>query len=125
MDKTEQVKDLYEGAMSLYNTIDIESNKVENKYTNAEDKVKEVLNGDEPLYIDESDGLAAALFQDVNVGYGVCGVRYLDMITNNKNISAMVLGYALQLVNKLAKENQDLAIKKEINNKEFEGISEN
>ena len=141
MDKNKfegSMKELVDVAMSLYHTIqcdsmvcDAEHPEQAPKYTTAEDKIKEVLNSEEPVYIPSDDGLTATLYQDVNVGYAVCGVKYLEMIHNSKNISVMVLGYVLDLANRLAKENQDLALAiasmkqdKGIVEKELPGISE-
>ena len=53
------MKELVEGAMSLYNTIELETNNTENKYTTGEDKIKEVLGNEEPLFIQEEDKVAA------------------------------------------------------------------
>lgn len=103
-DKTKQVEDLYEGAMSLYNTIDIETNKKENTYKNAESKIKEILDGEQALYVHLDDEIAGMLFQYLNLGYAVIGVKYLDMITNNKTIAATATGYALETLNNTAKE---------------------
>lgn len=94
----EQYKELVEGTMSLYNTIDIESGK-ENTYTNADDKIKEILNGEDPLFISEEDSVARMLFQYLNVGYGLVGIKYLDKMFENKTIAANAVGYALQLLN--------------------------
>ena len=132
MNKDEQVSNLFEGAMSLYNTVDIETNGVENKYTNAQDKIKEVLNGEEPLYVPNDDPVASMLFQYLNIGYGVCGLKYLDMISNNKNIMTTAVGFALQKLNQFAEENQRLALELEelrptekgVEEKEYKGISE-
>lgn len=128
--KEELMKTLTDGAMSLYNTVDIETNEKENTYTTAEDKIKEILGAEEPLFVGDDDAVATMLFQYVNIGYGICGLKYLDMIINNKSISAMVLGYTLQKLNQFAEENVQLAIEKEgvpeeqISEKEFKGISE-
>lgn len=110
-DKNEQVKDLFEGAMSLYHTIDIESRVSDAehpepaiKYTNAEDKIKEVLNGEEPLYIPLDDAVSGMLFQYANLGYGVLGIKYLEMLLHNNTIATTVLGYALQTLNKNTEE---------------------
>ena len=139
-DKTKQVAELYEGAMSLYNTIEGDTlvengNKEELKaYTNAEDKVKDILNGEEPLFIPEDEELAGMLFQYLNLGYALVGVKYLDMLFNNKNISATAVGYALQVLNKNTEElikyrekYGELEENKEnvIEEKELSGISEN
>lgn len=138
-DKTKQVAELYEGAMSLYNTIEgdylVDSGSKEElkAYTNAENKVKEILNGEEPLFIPDNDEVAGMLFQYLNIGYALVGVKYLDMLLNNKNISATAVGYALQVLNKntgeLIKYKQkygELEEEKEnvIEEKELSGISE-
>lgn len=94
----ERAKELVEGTMSLYNTIEVEGGK-ENNYTNADDKIKEILNGEEPLFISEEDSVARMLFQYLNVGYGLVGIKYLDKIFENKTIAANAVGYALQLLN--------------------------
>ena len=133
-DKNEQVVDFYEGAMSLYNTIDIEFNNKENTYTNAEDKIKEILGDEEAMYIQTDDELAGMLFQYTNLGYAVTGVKYLDMLLNNKNIAAMALGYALEVLNRnteqLIKYKDKYGELENTNNnkieeKELKGISEN
>lgn len=133
MDKNEQVKVLFEGAMSLYNTIDIETNNAENNYKDAETEIKKVLNGEEALFVPEDDSLAGMLFQYINLGYAVCGLKYLEMILNNKNISVSAVGYALQVLNnnteKLNKYIQlygELPEESEptIKEQEFKGISE-
>lgn len=138
-DKTKQVAELYEGAMSLYNTIEgdylVDSGSKEElkAYTNAENKVKEILNGEEPLFIPDNEEVAGMLFQYLNIGYALVGVKYLDMLFNNKNISATAVGYALQVLNKnteeLIKYKQkygELEEEKEnvIEEKELSGISE-
>lgn len=133
MDKNEQVKNLFEGAMSLYNTIDIETNKVENTYKDAETKIKEILGDEEAMFAPDND-VAGMLFQYLNLGYAVCGLKYLDMIFNNKSISGTAVGYALEKLN----ENTELlnryidkygVLEDEksegpIEEKEFKGISE-
>lgn len=140
MDKNKfesSVKDLTDGAMSLYHTIqcdnmvcDADHPTKAPEYTNADDKIKEVLNGEKPVYIPSDDSLSATLFQYANIGYSICGVKYLEMLNNSKNISVMILGYALDLANRLAKENQDLAMEnisksnEGIEEKELPGISE-
>lgn len=138
-DKNKQVENLFEGAMSLYNTIELDTTEKENTYTNAENKIKEVLNNEEPVYISEDEPVSAAIFQNVNLGYAVCGIKYLEMIANNPNIVITALGYALQKVNEFAKENEGLAYENEmlkhnaglcseepsgIKDKELKGISE-
>lgn len=128
--KEEIMKNLTDGAMSLYNTVDIETNNKENTYTSAEDKIKEILGSEEPLFVGDDDAVATMLFQYVNIGYGICGLKYLDMIINNKSIASMVLGYTLQKLNQFAEENVQLALKQEtskeskISEKEFKGVSE-
>lgn len=128
--KEEIMKNLTDGAMSLYNTVDIETNNKENTYTSAEDKIKEILGSEEPLFVGDDDEVATMLFQYVNIGYGICGLKYLDMIINNKSIASMVLGYTLQKLNQFAEENVQLALKQEtskeskISEKEFKGVSE-
>lgn len=94
----ERAKELVEGAMSLYNTIDTDNGK-ENNYTNADDKIKEILGGEEPLFISEEDTVAQMLFQYLTVGYGLVGVKYLDKIFENKTIAANAVGYMIQLLN--------------------------
>lgn len=132
MSEDEKVKTLFDGAMSLYNTIDIETNNKENNYTTAEDKIKEVLNGEEPLYVKE-DELAGMLFQYLNLGYAVTGIKYLDMLFNNKSIAATAVGYALSTLNdnteKLLKYQQLYGElpdteNKVVEEKELKGISE-
>ena len=128
--KEEIMKNLTDGAMSLYNTVDIETNNKENTYTSAEDKIKEILGSEEPLFVGDDDEVVTMLFQYVNIGYGICGLKYLDMIINNKSIASMVLGYTLQKLNQFAEENVQLALKQEtskeskISEKEFKGVSE-
>lgn len=137
--KDKQVENLFDGAMSLYNTIELDTTGKENTYTNAEDKIKEVLNGEEPVFISEDEPISAAIFQNVNLGYAVCGIKYLEMIANNQNIVITALGYALQKMNEFAKENEGLAYENEvlkhnanlgseepsgIEDKELKGISE-
>lgn len=133
MDKNEQVKNLFEGAMSLYNTIDIETNGAENTYKDAETKIKEIL-GDEEAMFAPDDEVAGMLFQYLNLGYAVCGLKYLDMMFNNKSISGTAVGYALEKLN----ENTELLNRyidkygalpdeegnKAVEEKEFKGISE-
>ena len=133
MDKNEQVKNLFEGAMSLYNTIDIETNKVENTYKDAETKIKEVLNGEEAMLAPDND-VAGMLFQYLNLGYAVCGLKYLDMIFNNKSIAGTAVGYALETLNKNTEllnryidkygALKDDDTESKIEEKEFKGISE-
>ena len=67
MDKEKQVENLFDGAMSLYNTIELDTTGKENTYTNAEDKIKEVLNGEEPVFISEEEPISAAIFQNVRI----------------------------------------------------------
>ena len=98
------MKELVEGAMSLYNTIELETNNTENKYTTGEDKIKEVLGNEEPLFIQEEDKVAGMLFQYLNLGYALCGVKYIDMLLNNKAVSTTAIGYALQTLNKNTEE---------------------
>lgn len=133
MDKNEQVKNLFEGAMSLYNTIDIETNKVENTYKDAETKIKEVLNGEEVMLAPDNE-VAGMLFQYLNLGYAVCGLKYLDMIFNNKSIAGTAVGYALETLNRntetlnkyIAKygELKEDNSENKVDDKEFKGISE-
>lgn len=139
-DKNEQVKTLFEGAMSLYHTIESESRVCDaehpepsKKYTNAEDKIKEVLNGEEPLYIPIDDAVSGMLFQYANLGYGVVGIKYLEMLLNNKTIATTVLGYALQTLNQNTEElikyknkygELEESSDKPIEEKELKGISE-
>lgn len=133
MDKNEQVTNLFDGAMSLYNTIDIETNGVENTYTTAEDKIKEVLAGEEAMFADDSN-IGGMLFQYLNLGYAVCGLKYLDMIFNNKSIAGTAVGYALQVLNEntallnkyieLYGELPNEETEKPIEEKELKGISE-
>lgn len=130
--KDEQVKNLFEGTMSLYNTIDIDTSGVENTYVDAETKIKEVLNGEEALYVPNTE-LSQMLFQFLNLGYGVCGIKYLDMIFNNKGIATTAVGCALEKLN----ENTELLNRyieryglledegNKIEEKELKGISEN
>ena len=139
-DKNEQVKTLFEGAMSLYHTIESESRVCDadnpepsKEYTNAEDKIKEVLNGEEPLYIPIDDAVSGMLFQYTNLGYGVVGIKYLEMLLNNKTIATTVLGYALQTLNQNTEElikyknkygELEESSDKPIEEKELKGISE-
>ena len=130
----EKVKDLFEGAMSLYNTIESEKCGKSIDYTNAEDKIKEVLNGEDPMYIQEDDAIAGMLFQYLNLGYAVVGISYLDMLLNSPTVAMTAIGYALQTLNKnteaLMKYKQlygDLPQnekEKPIEEKELKGISE-
>ena len=98
------MKDLVEGAMSLYNTIDIEVNKKENTYTDGDAKVKEILNNEQPLFIQDDDEVGGMLFQYLNIGYALCGVKYIDMLLNNKALATTAIGYALQTLNKNMEE---------------------
>ena len=100
----EKVKELFEGAMSLYNTIESEKEGSDKEYKDADTKIKEVLNGEEPLFIQDDDAIAGMLFQYLNLGYAVCGVKYLDMIMENRNIAGTAMGYALQTLNKNTEE---------------------
>ena len=83
--------------------------------------------------------IGSAIFQNVNLGYAVCGIKYLEMIANNQNIVITALGYALQKMNEFAKENEGLAYENEVlkhnanlgseepsgvEDKELKGISE-
>ena len=128
----EKVKELFEGAMSLYNTIDIDTNNTENKYKDAETKIKGILNGEEALFAPD-DELTGMLFQYLNLGYAVCGLKYLDMLFNNKAISGAAVGYALQVLNtNTEKLNKYIEMygelpedeSKPIEEKELKGISE-
>ena len=133
MDKNEQVKNLFEGAMSLYNTIDMETNNVENTYKDAETKIKEILGDEEAMFAPDNE-VAGMLFQYLNLGYAVCGLKYLDMLFNNKSISGTAVGYALEVLNtntdKLNKyiqlygELPEEGKEKPIEEKELKGISE-
>ena len=98
------MEDLIEGAMSLYNTIDIEVNNKDNTYTTGEAKVKEVLGNEQPLFIQDDDEVGGMLFQYLNIGYALCGVKYVDMILNNKAVATTAIGYALQTLNKNTEE---------------------
>lgn len=99
------MKDLVEGTMSLYNTIELEvSENKENNYTTAEDKIKEVLGNEEPMLIQEDDVVAGMLFQYLNLGYALCGVKYIDMILNSKAVASTAIGYALQTLNNNTEE---------------------
>ena len=128
-DKTGQVANLYEGAMSLYNTIEIEGSEKENTYTTAEDKIKEVLNNEQPLNIQRDDAVGGMLFQYLNLGYAVCGIKYLDMIMNNKSVASTAVGYALETLNSMAeellkyKDKYGELEKENIEDKELKGIS--
>lgn len=136
MDKKDnQVVDLFEGAMSLYNTINVETNKVENEYKDAETEIKKVLGDEEPLFVPDDDAVSGMLFQYLNLGYAVCGLKYLDMLFNNKSIAGTAVGYALQVLNanteELIKYKElygDLPSEdgeKPIEEKELQGISKN
>lgn len=129
-----KAKDLFEGAMSLYNTIESEKDGSDKEYKDAETKIKEILGEEEPLFI-QDDAVAGMLFQYLNLGYAVCGIKYLDTILENKNISATAIGYALQTLNKnteelikykqLYGELTDNSSDKAIKDEKLKGISEN
>ena len=121
----DKAKQLFEESIALYHTIDCGDDVKE--WESPEKELEKILKGEKPLFSSDLS-LPSHLALLTLIGYQNVGVKYLDKITDNKNISARIIEGLISRLNEVSEVLSEVSKninKSKLDKNKLNGISKN